>query len=116
ASRNYYCEFLAILYAVSYREFSYGLPPMTLRPESAVQFTRLEKPMRPAQIAKAMRISLAEFRSLNPDISNLSQPIPRGVSIALPARQDDLSTLAKSNRKAARAKSVRRKHVSPAIS
>jgi membrane-bound lytic murein transglycosylase D len=92
ASRNYYAEFLAVLYAETYRHLFYGDPPQYKRHDSIV-FYRLLKKQSAHSFAMARGISIQEFRFLNPDIRYLSRTLPQGFIVAIPGDKDDLALL-----------------------
>lgn len=91
ASRNYYSEFLALLYAEKYRYLFYGVPPL-LR-QHPLAFYRLEVPETPLKIALRKGISIHEFGFLNPDIRSLKTKLPKGFWVALPVQEDQLKVL-----------------------
>lgn len=91
ASKNYYSEFLAVLYAEKYRENFYGaLPSQDLRP---LVFKRLTKKQNLLGLAMEYGISLQEFRRINPDVKDFRLPLPAGFRVAVPAESDDLRSL-----------------------
>jgi membrane-bound lytic murein transglycosylase D len=91
AGRNYYSEFLAVLYAEQYRELFYGQVPSPV--VKAIGFHRVDRAQTAVSLAKSAGIPLQEFRFLNPDIRNMKRAVPRGTWIALPGASDDLAGL-----------------------
>ncbi|OFZ02119.1 MAG: hypothetical protein A2Z97_05880 [Bdellovibrionales bacterium GWB1_52_6] len=91
ASRNYYPEFLAVLYAETYRDRLYGEVPKTLiRPivyESPGNYPN------PLAFALHRGINLQEFKLLNPDIRDLSRRFPPDLLVAVPGERDNVSLL-----------------------
>lgn len=91
ASRNYYSELLAGLYAETYRDLFYGATPTpSIRP---VMFKRLAKSQTGLAVALEAGISLQEFRLFNGDVQDLHIPLPKGFWIAVPGENDDIAAL-----------------------
>ncbi len=91
ASRNYYAEFIAMVYAEAYRERFFGNPPdRFVRP---VGFIATGKKISAKELAMDHGIALTDFRQLNPDIQDLKMLLPRGYIVAMPSSQDDFSLL-----------------------
>ena len=95
ASRNYYEEFLAVLYAESYRHVFYGELPQAASP--SIVFYQIEKATTASKLVIDRGVSMYEFRLFNPDVMNLRSPLPRGFWVALPAGKDDFAGLFKHN-------------------
>lgn len=97
ASRNYYAEFLAMLHAETYRELFFDdLDPSVLNPERRLyRFEQLARGMSGAQAASQFGISLAEFKSLNPDIRNPLGKLPAGFWVTLPGEREGVASLMK---------------------
>lgn len=100
ATRNYYPEFLAMLYAQRYRhQFFPELPAPEIRP---IRYVLSSKYWSLEKLAKASRIPLELARRLNPDVLNSRRTLPPGFYFALPAgsgRKDDLSGIFRLNRR-----------------
>jgi hypothetical protein len=91
ASRNYYSEFLAIVYAEAYRNQFYGETGVSVvRP---VTYFQLEMPQTALSVAIEKGVSLHEFHQLNSDVRNLNQVLPKGFWIAVPGEKDDINHL-----------------------
>lgn len=101
AGRNYYAEFLAVLYAESYRELYYGEPPSPKI--QAIAFRPVDGKVSALKLAVENSISVQQFRLLNPDIKHLSKALPKGFIVALPAQRDELAPVASSVRDARQA-------------
>ena len=99
ASRNYYAEFLAVVYAEAYRKLFYGNPPTD--PIKSIAFHKISKSRSALTIAMERSIPLHDFRLLNPDIRNLNKKLPVGLWIAIPAENDDIAGLMKKGLKQA---------------
>ncbi|OFZ79835.1 MAG: hypothetical protein A2583_06080 [Bdellovibrionales bacterium RIFOXYD1_FULL_53_11] len=93
ASRNYYSEFLAVLYAESYRHLFYGEPPA--KSMRSIAFHTVDAPRSAFEIAMSKGIPLHEFHFLNPDILDVRKKLPRKFVIAIPAEADNLAALVK---------------------
>jgi hypothetical protein len=104
ASRNYYSEFLAVLHAEAYRKLYFGTAPHIPDHVPFTEFDQLGKADFAANIAKQRKISLQDFRLLNPDVRNINRKVPAGFWIALPALGDDMAGLTRH----VRAKIIRR--------
>ena len=89
ASRSYYAEFLAVLYAETYRKIFYGdIPHGPVRPMTFQQLTKSESAI---TYAMEKAISLKEFSSLNADIENIRKPLPKGFWVAVPGESDNIT-------------------------
>jgi membrane-bound lytic murein transglycosylase D len=104
ASRNYYSEFLAVLHAEAYRKLYFGNAPHIPDHVPFTEFDQLAKADFAANIAKQRKISMQDFKLLNPDIRNFNRKIPGGFWIAVPALGDDMAGLTRH----VRAKIIRR--------
>jgi membrane-bound lytic murein transglycosylase D len=91
ASRNYYQEFLAVLYAESYRHIFYGELPQAASP--SIVFYQIKNRTTAAKLVLEHGVSMYEFRLFNPDVMNLRTPLPKGFWVALPAERDDFAGL-----------------------
>lgn len=89
ASRNYYSEFLAVLYAESYRNLFYGEAPLVA--SHSLVFQKLVKPIQASSLAVNHGIPVQLFRLLNPDIQDLNKVMPRGFLVAFPLEKSQLS-------------------------
>ena len=99
AGRNYFAEFLAVVHAEAYRHLYYGETPVqTFKP---AQYQLVTKPETGLKIALSRSVSVQAFQFLNPDIRDLSKPLPRGFWVAVPADADDLAGLTEPKRVAA---------------
>jgi membrane-bound lytic murein transglycosylase D len=88
ASRSYYCEFLAALYAENYRHLFFGeIPNSGISP---ITYLQLPKPESGLQIAQQNHIKIQDFKFLNADVQNLKRKLPQGFWIALPRFSDDI--------------------------
>jgi hypothetical protein len=88
ASRSYYSEFLATLYAESYRNLFFGeIPSSSIRPITLRQLPRNETAL---NYAMEKGISFQEFSLLNADVQDIHKPLPRGFWIAVPGEADDI--------------------------
>ncbi len=95
AGRNYYAEFLAVLYAESYCQLFYGIPPASgLKP---ILFHRLARRQSILTFAKKTGISIQALRALNPDIRNPYGVLPRDFLIAIPGENDSLAELVRAH-------------------
>jgi membrane-bound lytic murein transglycosylase D len=94
ASRNYYLEFLAMLYVEAYRQELYGISPEGgLTP---VDFRQLKEAKTGLSIALDYGIPLGEFQLYNADVKDLHQPLPKGFWIAVPGQIGDISDFVES--------------------
>ena len=93
ASKNYYAEFLAVLYAEAYRNLYYGDAPFVAKYLSFTKFEQTADSMNAMELADHYHMALADFRLMNPDIRNIHRRIPAGFWIALPSKDDDLTGL-----------------------
>ncbi|MDR3607520.1 MAG: transglycosylase SLT domain-containing protein [Oligoflexia bacterium] len=91
AGRNYYAEFLAMVHAEAYRHLFYGEPPATSI--GTVAFRRLEHRGNLVQVAALYGVSVHELRAANPDVQNMTSPLPEGFLVALPDTADDIAQL-----------------------
>jgi membrane-bound lytic murein transglycosylase D len=97
ASRNYYAEFLALLYAETYKNYFYGEPPA---PQfKTIKFHKNDSGHSVIQLAKAHDVPLQEFRFLNPDAKNIHIKLPKTFWVAVPSHEDDLSGITAPKRK-----------------
>ena len=93
ASRSYYCEFLAALYAENYRHLFFGeIPNSGISP---ITYTQLPKPESGTQFAQQQHIRIQDFQFLNADVQNLNRTLPQGFWIALPRASDDIRKFTK---------------------
>jgi membrane-bound lytic murein transglycosylase D len=89
ASRSYYCEFLAVLYAEAYRKLFFGdIPYATLRPVSFVQMKKIQSAL---SFTFENGISLQEFKILNADIQDIHHVLPKGFWVVVPGHSDDIT-------------------------
>ncbi len=86
ASRNYYSEFLAMVYIEAYRENFYGNLPDTA--VKSVGFRQLGERQTGLGAALTYGISIEEFRVFNADVQDLQRPLPKGFWIAVPGEKD----------------------------
>lgn len=94
ASKNYFSEFLALLYAESYSSSLFGQFPAPLI--SPLAFQPLPTKTSALEFTMSRGISLFEFRRLNPDIQDIHAKLPAGFVVAIPAspsQSDDFSIL-----------------------
>lgn len=87
ASRSYYAEFLAILYAERYRDELYNMA--TRHAPEAISIVRMKKPASIFEIAALYNISIHELRVYNPDIFDLKRKLPAGTRVVLPRRHGE---------------------------
>lgn len=91
ASRNYYAEFLAVLYAEAFHAELFGdKPEQDLRP---VRFWAIPRSATPRDLALNLGLPLSEFLKLNPDLEATHTRLPKGFFIAVPAATDDFRAL-----------------------
>jgi membrane-bound lytic murein transglycosylase D len=91
ASRNYYSEFLAAVYAEKYKHLFYGdTPTNNIRP---VRFERLTQRKTALAVAMELGVPLGAFRQANADIRDLHQLLPKGFWIAIPGDSDNIHGL-----------------------
>jgi membrane-bound lytic murein transglycosylase D len=88
ASRNYYSEFLAALYAESYRTLFFGETPSPMT--RSILFHRLAKRQSGLSFALERGVSLQEFQLFNTDIEDIHKPLPKGFWVAIPGEGDDI--------------------------
>lgn len=98
ASRNYYCEFLALLHAETYQKLVYGESPLesTIKP---IAFEQLKAPATGISLAKLHGLSLQEFKLYNADIKDLHMTLPEGFWIAVTGKNDNLMEVIEHNRR-----------------
>jgi len=84
ASRNYYLEFLALLYAYSYKDIIYNLNYNDSSFYKNTIFVRLNNKLSIFDIASKYNISLYDLKIYNPDIFKLNTKIPSGTQIVIP--------------------------------
>lgn len=82
ASRNYYAEFLAILFAERYRNEVYALP--FSKNSYDTEIVKLKKPMTIFQIAASYNTTLDDIRSFNPDIFKINGALASGTRVVIP--------------------------------
>lgn len=89
ASRSYYSEFLAALYAETYRNLFFGeVPSSGIRP---IAFEQLTKDETALSYAMEKVVPLEEFRFLNADIEDIHQVLPKGFWVAVPSEADNIN-------------------------
>lgn len=90
ASKNFYCEFLAALYAEKYHQEIYGdIPDYYIR---EIQAHRLDRNYRARDLAEEFDVELHILEDLNYDLKRairLNSTLPRGLQIYLPSRRDN---------------------------
>jgi membrane-bound lytic murein transglycosylase D len=91
ASRNYYSEFLAVLYAEAYRHLFYGTAPVPA--SRTIRLQAIKSPKTAMELAIEHGLSPQEFHTYNPDIKNIRMKLPKGFQIAVPGESDDVATL-----------------------
>jgi membrane-bound lytic murein transglycosylase D len=89
ASRNYYAEFLAALYAETYRGHFYGELPV--RYNRSVAFKKIDHSTTALKIAFQYGVPVQEFKIFNADIQDLRRKLPKNFWIAIPGQREDLS-------------------------
>jgi len=83
ASRNYYVEFLAVLHAEAYRDFFYGAQKSNLAKQ--LGFVKMDHSITAQNLSKDTGLSLADFHKLNPDVTRLKGPLPKGFWVTVPS-------------------------------
>jgi membrane-bound lytic murein transglycosylase D len=91
ASRNYYSEFLAAVYAAAYRSELYGEAPIPTA--KSLVFRQLLRRQSGLEYALEKGISVQDFQIYNADIQDLHRLLPKGFWIAIPGDQDDIGGL-----------------------
>lgn len=89
ASRNYYAEFLAILYADKYADEIYALPRAGHRYE--VRIVKLDAPATFFEIASRHNSALDDLKRFNPDVFDLRKRLRKGVGVVIPQRVESVS-------------------------
>ena len=89
ASRNYYAEFLAILYAEKYSDEIYALSSGSNRYQ--VNIVKLEEPSTFFEIASKHGSTLDDLRRFNPDVFTLGKALGRGVRVVIPHRMESVT-------------------------
>jgi membrane-bound lytic murein transglycosylase D len=87
ASRSYYAEFLAMLYAERYRDELYGLP--FVYHSAAISIVKMKKPASVFELAALYNISVQEIRRFNRDIFDIKRRLPAGTRIVLPRKMGE---------------------------
>jgi membrane-bound lytic murein transglycosylase D len=95
ASRNYYSEFLAVVYAESYRELFYGKTPSSGL--TTIAYRQLEKRQSVFSYALEKGVALQQIKHLNADVENLKTPLPAGFWVAVPSEEDEVQTMVESS-------------------
>lgn len=91
AGRNYYPEFLALLYAEKYRDLVFsdvGKPS-----NHFISFMTIPSSSTLTEVAMNSAFSLFDLESLNPDVLDAQIKLPKGFRLAIPADRDDLHHL-----------------------
>ena len=92
ASRNYYSEFLATVYAESYRSLFFGeIPSTNIR---HITLKKLPQNETALLYTMASGISYQEFRALNADVLDIRQVLPKGFWVAVPTESDNITEFA----------------------
>jgi len=89
ASRNYFAEFIAMVHLDAYRELFFHEIPVNA--EVSVRFVRGRGDASGLTFAMKNGIGLQQFRTLNPDLTDLNRRIPKGFWIAVPGETDDFA-------------------------
>lgn len=88
ASRSYYCEFLAMVYAEAYRKHFFGEIPFS--PVRPISFVPIKKHETALTFSMKNAVSLQEFKLLNADILDIHQPLPVGFWVVVPGHTDNI--------------------------
>lgn len=91
AAQNYYAEFLAVLYAETYKDIFYGNPPDKELP--LIEYRRLEKATSLQTLAKHFRTTIQTLQQLNPDLQKRANILPKGFLIAAPSKSQNFKQL-----------------------
>ncbi|MBI2605456.1 MAG: lytic transglycosylase domain-containing protein [Deltaproteobacteria bacterium] len=86
ASRNYYCEFLALLHAERYRDELYGMTLPENAATPAISIVSMKRPASIFEVSALYNISLYELKKYNPDIFETGRKLPSGTRIVIPRK------------------------------
>ncbi len=84
ASRNFYCEFLALLHAERYRQEIYSMEsPNKI---GSISIVKVKKSLSIFEISSQYNISIHELRLFNPDIFDYKKKLPIGTRVVIPKK------------------------------
>ncbi len=86
ASRNYYSEFIAALYAESYKDVFYSIPIKSKRDFDTISIIKIGKSYSIFDIASQYNISIYDLKRFNPDIFDPKISLPKGTRVVIPRK------------------------------
>lgn len=91
ASRNYYYEFLAMVYANAYSDLIYGIQPS--RHNIQVEIVKTGTRTTFFDLASTYNVDFADLRRFNPDLFGITGYLPKGVRVVIPSASYSTTTV-----------------------
>jgi membrane-bound lytic murein transglycosylase D len=93
AGKNYYAEYLAMVYAEKYRHLVYKKPRDLSSKPLQVEFFEIKNSTTLLSYSVDTGVSFQKLVELNPDIRNVQASLPKGFKVVVPTQKENLNEL-----------------------